>query len=299
MDVAPRSLRRAKIGSHLRSDWRDVLVATRAEIKADRGSLIAAGVAFFLFLALVPALFFVTSVYGIAADPADVRRFALDSLAAAPSDVRRLVVEQINSQVHAATAGVSVRAAVAAVVSLWSASTGMAHLVEAVALAHGRREQRGPVRRRLVALGLTAGVAAFGIIAVVVVALLPSLLADTSLGTATRWTVDVLRWPLLVLALLVGVTTLYRVGSEPDEPRRWCTPGAALAALLWLVGSLLFSLYAANFSRLHATYGALASIVVVLLWLFLSAFAVVAGAELDAELGRRRSAARAPGIRSR
>jgi membrane protein len=268
--------------------WRDVLTRTAAEMKDDHATLLSAGVAFYFFLALVPALIVAVAVFGIVADPADVRRLAQDALRAAPQEVRDLVVEQLRAVTRSSAGRLSLGALLGVVVALWSASSGMGHLVEAVNAAFDEHDDRGFVRRRLIALGLTLGAMAFAAVALFLIAVLPSLLADTALDDGVRLAVDVLRWPLLAVGFLLGIGVLYRVGPDRDAPRwRWVTPGALLAMVIWIAGSLLFSLYAANLGRFQATYGALASIIVLMLWLLLTAFAVIAGAEVNAELERQ------------
>ncbi len=270
------------------SGWRDIMDRTLAEAKQDRVSLLAAGVAFFFFLALVPALAVAVSVYSLLASPADIREFVADTLSAAPREVRQLVTAQLESVVRSGSATTGASAVLAAVVALWSASSGMAHLVEAINVAFDEKNDRKFVRKRALALVLTIGALLFGITAVALITILPSVLANTALGDPARWAINVLRWPILALGMLIGLAVLYRTAPDRDDPRwQWVTPGAVVAVLLWIGGSLLFSVYAANFGRFQATYGSLASIVVLLLWLFVTAFAVIIGAEINAELERQ------------
>ena len=268
--------------------WRDILERTLAESKQDQVTLLAAGVAFYFFLALVPALVVAVSIYGLVASPSDIRQFASDTLSAAPREVRQLVTAQLESVARTGDAKVGISAAIAVVIALWSAASGMGHLVDAVNAAFDEQDRRGLVRRRALSLLLTVAAFAFGVGSVLVIAGLPSLLADTALAGGARLLIGVLRWPVLALGMLVGLAVLYRVAPDRDHARwAWVTPGAVVAMVLWICGSLLFSLYAANLGRFQATYGSLASIVVLLLWLFLTAFAVIIGAELNAELERQ------------
>ena len=114
------------------------------------------------------------------------------------------------------------------------------------------------------------------------------MLAETGLGSAGRMVATVLRFVILGAGLVAALAVLYRYAPDRDEPRwAWVSPGALLAAGLWLAGSLLFSLYTANFGKYNETYGSLGVVVVVMLWLFLTAFVVIIGAELNAELERQ------------
>jgi membrane protein len=265
-----------------------VLHRTADEAKHDRVSLLAAGVAFYLFLALVPAIALAVSVYGLVASPSDIRSFAQDSLSAAPREVRDLVTAQLEKVSRSGNAETGLGAVLAGLLALWSASSGMNQLVGALNVAFDEEDRRKFVRKRALALLLTMGAVVFGAVAIALIAVLPSALADTELGRPARWTIGVLRWPVLALGMLGALAVLYRIAPDREDARwKWVTPGAAVAVVVWLAGSALFSIYAANFGRFQATYGSLASIVVMLLWLLLTAYVVILGAELDAELERQ------------
>ncbi len=254
----------------------------RLQLTEDRVPLVAAGVAFYSFVALVPTVFVVLSVYGFLADPADVRHLAQETLGAAPAEVRRLVLSQLNERLHATATSVSIRAVVGGLVALWGASAALARLIEAVSIAVDQEPRAEGFRLRLFAVGATV-VAAVGVaLAVGLVTVLPHLVPG-----GWRGVVEVLRWPLLFAVLVGGLVLLYRYApSHPNPAARVPTPGALVGAAVFVAASILMSVYASNFARFHQTYGTLSTSVVTLLWLYLGAFAVVLGAEVDAELGR-------------
>jgi membrane protein len=137
-------------------------------------------------------------------------------------------------------------------------------------------------------MALTIGSVLFIVVAFAFVALLPALLAETGLGAAARVVVGLLRWVFLLGGMTMGLAVLYRYGPDRDNPRwQWVSPGAVVAALLWVLGSAVFSVYTANFARYNETYGSLGAVVVLLLWLFLTALAVILGAEINCELERQ------------
>ena len=172
--------------------------------------------------------------------------------------------------------------------ALWSASSGMKHLIEAINAAYDEDETRGFLRLRGLSVILTLGAVVFLVLAFALIALAPAILADTGLGAVGRVLATVLRFVVLGAGLIAALAVLYRYAPDRDEPRwAWVTPGALLAAGLWLAGSLLFSVYAANFGKYNETYGSLGAVVILLLWLFLTAFVVIIGAELNAELERQ------------
>jgi membrane protein len=268
--------------------WKDVLMRTKEETKADNVGLLAAGVAFYLLLAIVPALVALVSLYGLLADPQDVAEQISDALSAAPTEVRDLVQSQLEGITEGSSRGVGIGVVVGTVVALWSASSGMLHLMKAINLAYDEQETRGFLRLRAISLALTLGAIAFMVFAVGLVALLPAVLGGSDLGTAARVVLNILRWPVLAGGLLVGLAVLYRYGPDRDAPRwSWASAGAIVATVLWIAASAAFSLYTANFAKYNETYGSLGAVVVMMLWLFLTAFVVMVGAELNAELERQ------------
>lgn len=246
-------------------------------------TLVAAGVAFYAFLALVPALIAIVSIYGLVADPHDVERLVKDVGSSLPVEVQNFLVFQLTSIVNANGAGVTTAAVIAIALALWSASGGMAALVTAIHVAYEKDEPKGFVVKRGKALLLTLGAIVFlGVVAFFIVAVRP-LLAHAGLGTVGRILLDILSWLVLGTLVLVGIGLLYRFAVK-DSPRGWLgflTPGTATAMVLFLVVSGLFAAYTASFASYGKTYGALASIVVVLLWLWLSSLVVLVGAEID------------------
>jgi membrane protein len=245
--------------------------------------LVAAGVAFYAFLAFIPALVAIISLYGLVSNPDDVARQVADIASALPKEVQNFLVYQLTSIANADHAGVSLTLAISIVVALWSASGGMAALVTGVHVAHEKDEPKSVVAKRGKALALTIGAIVFLTMVIFVIAALPPLVSNAGLGSGGRIAIGILRWPLLGAVMVGGMGLLYRFALK-DNPDAWLgivTQGAIVATVGWLVVSALFAIYAANFSSYAKTYGALASIIVVLLWLWLSSLLVLLGAEID------------------
>jgi membrane protein len=175
---------------------------------------------------------------------------------------------------------VSVTLVVAILIALWSASGGMAALVTGLHVAHEEDEPKSFVVKRGKALALTLGAVVVLGIVVWLLAFLPPFIEEVGLGDAGRLVFSILRWPVLAVVMVVALGLLYRI-AVPGS-RSLVTPGAVAGTAVWLGASVLFSFYTANFASYSKTYGTLASIVVVLLWLFLSALAILLGAEVDA-----------------
>jgi len=246
-------------------------------------TLVSAGVAFYAFLAFVPALIVIVTVYGLVAKPADIRREIHQFGKALPDEVQNFIQQQITSIGSASRAGVSITLLIAVALALWSASGGMAALVTGVNVARDQTEPKSFVKKRSKALALTFGAVVLLVVMMFLIAAVPSILTHAGLGTAGRVVFNILRWPLLAIVIVLGLGVLYRVAVGRPKQARFglVTPGALVATLLWLIASGLFAVYTASFASYSKTYGSLASIVVVLLWLYLSAIAVLIGAEID------------------
>ena len=262
---------------------RSVAKALPPRIRDHNLTLVAAGVAFYAFLSLVPALIAFISIYGLVADPTDVERQVQDVASALPPEVQNFLVKQLTSIINANSKGVSITLVVAIVIALWSASGGVAALVTAINVAREHEQPMGFVAKRGKALALTFAAIIFLSILIFLISALPPLLAKTGTGTAGRVVFGIVRWPIVAIVMIVGVGLLHRFASGKTERASLgiVTPGVVVATLGWLVVSALFAVYTANFNNYSKTYGTLASIVVILVWLWLSALVVLIGAEVD------------------
>lgn len=246
-------------------------------------TLVSAGIAFYAFLAFVPSVIIGVALYGRVSEPSDINEQVHNLARALPKEVERFIESQITSVSKADPAGFSLTLVVALLIALWSASGGMAALLTGIRVALGGEEPEGFLRKRAKALGLTlAALVLLGVV-VFLLAPLPALIADTGLATEGRIVVNVLRWPVLLFLMAFSLGVAYRAAGSRDRRTHLgvITRGAIVGALVWLAGSGAFSFYTANFSRYSRRYGTLASIVVVLLWLYLGALAVLIGAEVD------------------
>lgn len=268
--------------------WQDVLWRLATQVTDDHLTLVASSVAFYGLLALFPALISVVTLYGLWANPADVVPLIETYARALPWTARSLIIEELSS--IARTSGASLTAGFVAslAISLFSASTGIASLMLGLNIAYDETETRGWIRRRILALGFTLGISLFVVVTVGVITVLPSVLDRLGLAGGTQALIRLVRWPLMGAGVLVGLALLYRYGPNRTPPRwAWVFAGAVLATVVWTLASLLFSLYVENLGRFNKTYGTLGSVIVLVLWLFISAFAILLGAELNAELERQ------------
>ncbi len=261
----------------------------------DELTLVSAGVAFYAFLALVPALVAATAVYGLFADPHQITRQVQSFAGALPSSTRSFLTAQLRTTSGAGGVDMSITAGVGVLLAFWSASAGTAALLRGLAVINDSGSARGYARRRGLALVVTLILVVVVLVAVWLISVLPPQLSRVAtLPDALEAVVGIVRWPVLAVFLALAVRGLYHV-SAGYESERFVTAGPIVASLLWVAGSGLFAVYTSNFSSLSRRYGSISSIIVVLLWLYVGALSTLIGAEVDAvSVGRRREADSAP-----
>lgn len=261
--------------------WFEIVKRGWAEATVDQVPLMGAGVAFFAFLALFPGIIALVTLYGLFADPGVIAE-QVNSLNAMPAEVRELIVNQINTMDRSALGW---GAAVSIAIALFSASGGVNNLMTAINIAYDEEDNRNGIVKRLIALGLTLGAIVFIVVMLGLVGVLPPLI-NAAFGDNPLISVllEVARWVLLVVLVAAALAVLYRVAPDRDAPKlRWVSVGAAVATLLWLVASVGFSVYVSTFGNYAKTYGVFAGIVVLLMWLWITSYAILLGAEINSE----------------
>ncbi|MFC5381297.1 YihY/virulence factor BrkB family protein [Aquipuribacter nitratireducens] len=271
-----------------REGWKQVLKRSWAETKADNVPMLAGGVAFFAFLALFPALIAVISIWGLVVGQDQATQQAERLTEGLPPEASGIIEQQMENVASQQGGGLTLGLVVSVLLALWSASGGTANLMKAVNVAYDEEETRGFVKLRGLALLLTLGAIVFVGLAVALVAVVPPLLDALGLGVVGTVLAQVARWVLLAVLVTVALAVVYRFAPDRDDPKvKWASLGAGVATVLWLLGSVAFSLYVANFGSYNETYGAIAGVAILLLWLFLTAFIVLLGAEINAESERQ------------
>lgn len=265
--------------------WRDVLRRVRCEAKRDHLDVVAGGVAFYAFLSLFPALAAGISLYGLIADPNEAVEQLDGLLVAAPGDVRAIVgaeAARLAGQSDS-TLGVGVLGTV--MLALWSANKGTKGMIAALNITYDEEARnRGFWRTNALSMALTCGSILSVIVMLGLLVALPWLLDQLGLGMVTMTAMRILRWPVLALWVLACLAVLYRLAPARTQPKwRWVSPGSALATLLLLLASAAFSFYASRFGSLNRTYGVLGAVVILLIWLYLAAYSILLGGELNAE----------------
>ena len=268
--------------------WLDITRRVKDQIKRDRLSIIAAGVAFYALLAIFPGLVALVAMYGLFADPAQIERHVAPLSGILPPEAAKIVLTQLHDLVSTTRGALGLGAIAGLLVALWSASSAVRTLMEALNVAYDEEERRGLVRFYGTALILTVGGVIAVILAIGLVVGLPAVLNFIGLSSLLETVVSLARWPILALLAIVAFAVIYRYGPSRAQPRwRWVSWGATIAVALWIVGSALFSLYVNRFGNYNETYGAAGAVVILLMWFLLSSYAVLIGAEINAEMERQ------------
>ena len=268
--------------------WRSVVGRVWTSLSEDNLSIVSAGVGFYGLLAIFPAIAVFVTIYGLVMDPAAVEEQIKPLRTFMPTEAYDILATQLHTVVLKERASLSVGLVFSIALTLWSAVAGIKALLSALNIAYDEPEERGMVRLNATALLFTVGALLLVGISLFVIAAIPALVAVVPwpgpLKSALLWT----RWLAMAVVAIGGLSVLYRYGPDRQPAKwRWVMPGAILAAFLWIAASLAFSVYVAHFGSYDKTFGPLGAVVVMLMWFYLTAYAIGIGAELNAEIERQ------------
>lgn len=267
--------------------WLDIFARTKQQFGEDNLTVVAAGVAFYGFVAVVPALAATVALYGLVADPAQVNEQVTALAQVVPGEALPLLQEQM-VRITGDDQAAGIGAIVGVLIAIYSSANATKALISGLNIAYDETEKRNFLKLTAIAIVLTIGAILAASLAIGLVAFLPTLLKQLHITQGVETLLNFVRWPLLVGGFMGALAVLYRFGPcRHDAKWNWVSPGAIVAAVLWLLGSAAFSLYVSNFASYDKTYGPLGAVVVFLMWLFLSALAVLVGAEFNSELERQ------------
>lgn len=262
--------------------WRDILWRTWVEATADRLTVVAGSVTYYTLLAIFPAIGVFVSLYGLFADVEEVRKQLVQLSAVFPPEAVRLIGDQMMRLAESETRGLSLAFLGSLVLSLWSASAGMRSLFDGLNIAYDETERRSFFLRAALTYGFTLALVVFLAVISAVLVAAPFVLEALRLRTELLIAV---RWPVVFAVAVAAFSIAYRYGPSRERARwRWLTPGALVAAALWMGGSAGFSWYLNNVASLDRTYGSLGAVIGFMVWIWFSVLVVLLGAELNAEI---------------
>jgi membrane protein len=265
--------------------WPELLKRTFNETLADDVLNLAAQQAYYFFFALFPALLAVISIASFF--PVENLIDEIQSMlgTVAPPDVLKIVAEQIAKIAEGNAGGILT---VAFLFTIWSSSSALVSLSSTLNAAYDITEGRPWWKVRITAIGLTLLLALFVLVSMTLVIAGPTLaekVADAiRMGPAFEWTWKILQWPLVFVLVTTAVALVYYFAPDAEQDWIWITPGSVVATTLWVMASLGFKVYLANFANYNETYGAIGGVMVLLLWFYVSGIALLIGAELNAEI---------------
>lgn len=281
-DIGRQAARPVEIPRH---GWWRILKRVWRNIGVHNLAVSAGGIAFYLMLSIFPGLAALVAIYALAADPAEVQAQMESLVEVLPDQSESLMQEQLTrlADTPAATAGWG--AGIGVVLAVWGATRGTRALMLALNTVYHEREQRNWFKLNIVAIGITLALVVFVAVTLTLVALLPAVMRYLGVGGWGALAVSVLKWPVLIAAVVLAIGAFYRWGPSRRPARwQWLTPGSVVATVLWLAGSAGFSAYVQTFGSYSETYGSLAAVVVLMIWFLITAYAILLGAEIDAAI---------------
>jgi membrane protein len=267
------------------SGWKDIFWRIYENIPEHRVLAIAAGVTFYALLAIFPGIAALVALYGLFADPSMIGKHLSDLSSVLPGGAMDVVGDQLQRLTNQGHTTLSFAFLLGFAVSLWSANAGVKAVFDALNIVYGEREKRSFIKLNAISLAFTCGGLLLLSLALTALIVLPLIIDYLGLAAAGWWLLALGKWPLLLVVITLAVALMYRYGPSREKAQwHWLTWGSAFAAVSWLVVSVLFSWYAANFGSYNKTYGSLGAVIGFMTWMWLSCIVILVGAELDAEM---------------
>ena len=267
------------------SGWKHIGLAVKDEIGDNNVSIVSAGVAFYAFLAVFPAIGALVSIYGLAMDPQSLQG-QLENLAQVmPQQAFEIIEAQLKDLVSTSGSALSWSLAIGILLSIWSANKGTKSLFTGIDIAYDTKDDRGFIKQNALTLLFTFGAILLVIISLAIIVLWPVMIDKVPLPSTIKGLITWLRWVILAALVVFFLAAVYRYApAKRTSEFKWVLPGALLATALWLIASWGFSFYVKNFGSYGEVYGSISAVVVMLLWLFLTSFIILIGAELNSEI---------------
>ena len=263
--------------------WWDISKRIFNQMGRDNLSLVSAGVAFYALLAIFPAIAATVSIYAYFASPMEISEHLSKFVTVLPESSRELILSQVSDFSQSSQASLSLSAIGTLFITIWSSSKGSQALITACNISYHEYEKRSFLRALLVRFLFAVGAISVAIFALFIIGILPIALNMVGLKSGLDFLIKALSWPLLAFMFHFALVLLYRYAPHRKVAKwRWITLGSLFATVLWIIASIGFSFYVSNFASYNETYGSLGGVVIMLMWLYISAYIVILGAVINA-----------------
>ncbi|WP_373058418.1 YihY/virulence factor BrkB family protein [Zunongwangia sp. H14] len=281
----PNQIKGIKKPTHIKfPGWKKIILRVKDQIAEDNVSIVSAGVAFYAFLAVFPAIVALISLYGLAVDPQQIQGQLAQISGMMPQQAYEILQAQVENFLATPGEALGWSTAIGILFSLWSANKGTKSLFTGVDIAYGTEKPRGFIKENALTLLFTFGAVVLVLLSMAFIVVFPAFVDQLGLPSTVRTLIGWGRWLVLALVVIFFLAMVYRYAPPHHTPRfRWVIPGAILSTFLWLIASWGFSYYVSNFGSYGKVYGSISAIVVLLMWLYLTSFIILIGAELNSE----------------
>ncbi|MGB3243751.1 MAG: YihY/virulence factor BrkB family protein [Sulfitobacter sp.] len=271
--------------------WKDIALRVKDAMSSDHVGLIAAGVAFYALLAIFPAITALMALSGLVLEPAQITAQLQTFAEMIPEEAAQIILDQAVAVAGSEQGGLGAAFIIGLLLAIYSASRGMGSLMEGLNVAYDEDETRGFILKTVWTLGLTIFLIVGLMLGLLAALAVPAILSFVALPDWLETLLSLSRWVILALMTVLGLAVLYRYGPSRDDAEwKWLSPGVVAACVIWIVASVGFSIYVSNFGSYNESFGSMAGIIILLMWLWISAFIVLLGAELNAEMEAQTSA---------
>ncbi|MDT0675854.1 YihY/virulence factor BrkB family protein [Autumnicola musiva] len=267
------------------SGWKKIVLHVKDEISADSVDIVSAGITFYAFLAIFPAIMALISIYGLTTDPHQIQEQLSQISAMMPQEAFHLLEKRIENFIAKSNKTLGWGTAIGIGFSIWSANKGTKSLFKGIDIAYDTINDHGFFMQLLLATVFTIGGTILIILCMTLIIGFPAYIQNIGLPESVEQLISWLRWPVLAIIVAFFLCLIYQFAPARKRPKmKWVVIGAVLATVLWLLASWGFSFYVRNYGSYGEVYGSVSAVVILLLWLFITNYIVLLGAELNSEI---------------
>lgn len=267
------------------SGWKKIIIEVKNEIAADSVGIVSAGVAFYAFLAIFPAIMALISIYGLATDPQQIEQELSKLAAMMPKQAFSLLKDRV--EIFLSTPGTTLGwgTAIGILFSIWSSNKGTKSLFEGIDIAYDTVESRGFFKQILMAIIFTIFGTILLLISLAFIVVFPTVMHKLGLPEGTENIIAFLRWIVLAVIVTLFLCLIYQYAPARKKPElKWVVTGAIFSTVVWLLASWGFSFYVSNYGNYGEVYGSISAVVILMLWLYITCYIILLGAEINSEI---------------